>query len=203
MILLVLILVSLELYSDVVNVSFHTLYYIRVSTMSKDTRPLDKTQVLRYISWCLILHQLFLTPISILHAIAGSIDTNLLLPTNQTVAFSTQAFLSTSYVVTLVLIVLSVSLAVSGAIYVNIKVRATLKLSSGLLIGSLLLDVCIIPLEISKIVLITTYATILTPFVYILLFFGLILILFLFSGLPLKILTFIGSVISLKSSVYQ
>ena len=162
-----------------------------------------KTSIFRYISGCLIIHQLLLLSIAVLHAIAGSTDTNSLLPTNQTVPFSAQAFLSTSYVVTLVLIVVTVSLAIAGAIYVNVKVRATLKLSSGLLIGSLLLDICIFPLEISRMVLITTYATILTPFLYILLIFGLFLILFLFSGVLLKILTFIGTIISLKSSVYQ
>ena len=162
----------------------------------------DKTHLFRYVSGCLILHQLLLIPFVILHAIAVSIDTSFLLPTNQSVPFSTQTFLTSSFVVTLGLIVISVSLAILGAIYVNLKVRATLKLSSGLLIGSLLLDVCILPLEISKILLITSYVTIITPFVYILLILGLFLILFIFLGFPLKILTLIGTVVSLKSSVY-
>ena len=161
------------------------------------TKLRDKTVLLRYVSWVLILHQLVILPLPLLHAISATTYDTPILSTNQTTQSNTLTFLTTSYVATLILILVSISLTIIGAIYSNFRMSRPMRLSCGFLSAALFLDICIYILEIVRIVTIFS-GIILTPFVLILVLSGFILILLLMVGFVLKIVTILFVIIVLK-----
>ena len=164
------------------------------------SEPLDMTVVLRNVSWVLILHQLSILPLPLLHAISSATYDTPIFSTNQSADSNTPTFLSTSYIVTLVLILISIVLAITAAIYANFRIRRPMKLSCYFLVTSLVLDMCIFVLEIVRILFVVR-DIILTPFVSVLVVFGFVLLLLIVVGSVIKIVILLLVLLVLKNEI--
>ena len=162
-----------------------------------EPKSLETTDVLRYVSWVLILHQLITLPVPLLHAISSATYDTPIFSTNQTADSNTPTFLTTSYIATLILMLISIGLSIIGAIYANFRMSRPMKLSCGLLVTSLVLDMCIFVLEIVRVVF-TLGDIILTPFVVAMVACGFILLILLGLGFVLKIATVLLTLSVLK-----